>query len=108
MGFIVACNRCTRFSILKNITNLARSGATISILLNYSVFEDRLYATQLGLPILDENFIKSILFTQYRKAGMAIARYELLNDTAPYPTTWGQKLIRGSNRAVLLIEATIE
>jgi 16S rRNA (adenine(1408)-N(1))-methyltransferase len=94
--------------VLKGIAQLAQPGASLSILINFSVFENQDYCQKLGLPELTLERAKKILTWDYREAGINIKSVKILEQGAPNATTWGQKLTKGSgSRKTLVIEATI-
>ena len=93
--------------ILQSIVSMAKPGATLTALLNYSVFQDSDYVERLGLPELDEDYVRSVLVNKYRSAGLDIQRFEFLTREVPHRTSWGQSLILGGGRETLIIEATV-
>ena len=95
-------------TILKGIARLARSGASLTILINISVFENHDYRQKLGLPELSLERAKTILVPRYRDVGIDVRCVKILDQAVPNRTTWGQKLTRGSgSRRTLLLEAMI-
>lgn len=96
------------FEVLKAITRLALPGASLTILINISVFENKEYCYKLGLPELTLERAKSSLASRYRDAGIEVQTIAVLDEGIPYRTTWGQKLTQGSgDRKTLLIEAVV-
>jgi 16S rRNA (adenine(1408)-N(1))-methyltransferase len=95
-------------TVLKSIVQLARPGASFKVLINFSVFEDKAYCENLGLPELTLEKAKGELVSAYREAGIDIRRVQILDKDVPHRTTWGQKLTRGSGqRQTLLMEGII-
>jgi 16S rRNA (adenine(1408)-N(1))-methyltransferase len=93
--------------ILKGIRALARPGASLTILINLSVFENHDYCQKLGLPPLDLARAQNELVSKYYEAGIETKRVAVLEDDVPHQTTWGQKLILGSDRKTLMIKAAV-
>jgi 16S rRNA (adenine(1408)-N(1))-methyltransferase len=89
--------------VLTSIARLAKPGAEIRILLNWSVLENHAYCQTLGLPSYTLESIKSALKPAYARVGIEIDAMGLVHAEAK--TTWGQKLVRGSQRKVLEIRA---
>jgi 16S rRNA (adenine(1408)-N(1))-methyltransferase len=89
-------------TILAKIARMAKADAEIRILLNWSVFENEGYCERLGLPRLTLADVEARLVPKYHEAGLTIVKHGL-EGTGPTTTTWGKKLVKGSNRAVLSI-----
>lgn len=93
---------------LKGIAQLARPGSLLTMLINISVFENHEYCQKLGLPLFTLEKSKAHLTSCYRKAGIDLTRFQILNQNIPHRTTWGQKLTQGSgSRRTLLVEGTV-
>jgi 16S rRNA (adenine(1408)-N(1))-methyltransferase len=95
-------------SVLRSIRNLAHPDTLFTILINLSVFEDLEYCQKLRLPPLDLARAKTDLVYPYRDAGIHVKKIQILDKDVPHKTTWGQKLIRGSSRKTLLLEAIVQ
>lgn len=93
--------------VLRDLAALGRPGAGMTVLINYSVFQDEAYRERLGLPSLDLLVSGEWLARAWRRAGIVIDRRSLLDREVPHRTSWGQRLILGSERSTLLIEATV-
>lgn len=91
--------------ILAGLSAVARPGARVSILLNYSVFEDADYALRLGLPPLSPERAREELIPAYSACGIEIDEVQLLDSAVavPHRTSWGQHLLLGSKRKSLLL-----
>lgn len=89
---------------LRRLRELLRPGARLILLLNYSVFEDPEYVGRLGLPALDEDHVASRMLPAFAAAGLPVQDSGFF-DSAPHRTTWGQRLVKGSGRKTLRIEA---
>jgi len=87
---------------LKSIAQLAHSRASLTILINISIFEDVEYCQRLGLPILTLERVKTIIVPQYHEIGIEVKHAQVLDRNIPYRTTWGQKLTCGSGRKQIL------
>jgi 16S rRNA (adenine(1408)-N(1))-methyltransferase len=92
-------------AVLAGLRRLAKPGATLTILLNQSVFDDRAYAERLGLPEVSAARIEAALRPAYLAAGLAIQDHRLIEGDAPHRTSWGQHLTLASGRRTLLIAA---
>lgn len=92
---------------LQIIKNLARAKAQLTILINYSVFEDEAYAARMGLPKLDLCKAQKELPALYRQASIDLRKVTLLQGESPVRTTWGQKLTKASNRKVLMLQGFV-
>lgn len=88
---------------LERIVALARPGASVDVLLNRSVLEDAALCRTLGL-VTDGIRDPVALAAAYASAGIDLTRVARVAPPLPYVTTWGQKLSRSGNRAVLRLE----
>jgi 16S rRNA (adenine(1408)-N(1))-methyltransferase len=94
--------------VLKNIAQLGQTGASMTILINITPFENEEYRQKLGLPELNMDIAKNHLVPRYREAGIDIQTVKLLDKDIPNTTTWGQKLTQGSgSRKTLLLKGVI-
>ena len=94
-------------SALTQISNLAKEGGSLEILLNYTVFQNPTYAKSLKLPSIDDAYIRSRLYPTYRSHGIRLTSHEV-QRTAGNKSSWGQKLTLGGQREVLRILGTIK
>ncbi len=92
---------------IRQVRRLGKTGATIEILLNYSIFEDKKYLERANLPDLMDRSIIDLVDRMYRELGIDIEGMEFFHeqDDAPQPTSWGRKLTRGSGRMSLKLLA---
>ena len=90
---------------LQRIRDICKTGAELSILLNYYVFDDDEYLQRLGLGDIEKPAESEKLVGCFEKAGFRIERRELFEGDPPIRTKWGRHLIRGSNRLTLSIDA---
>ncbi|MCS7002138.1 MAG: class I SAM-dependent methyltransferase [Dehalococcoidia bacterium] len=90
----------------RRLVALGKPSATVTMLLNASVFADAPYRERLHLPPLDESLVDTTLAPAYAAAGLIVVERRMV-ATPPYRTTWGQRLTRGSQRQTLLIVARI-
>ncbi len=89
---------------LRRLRAACRDGATIGILLNRSIFEDKSYAARLQLP--EEEFLESRQFADaYRMAGIVIDARRSFRGDPPIRTVWGRHLARRSARKSFMIKA---
>jgi len=90
-------------AVLNKIARLAKPDAVVRILLNWSVLENHEYCDRLGLPKLTLNDVKTKLAARYCEAGLALKKCALLEGEVA-TTTWGKRLVKGSNRKTLSLE----
>ncbi len=90
---------------LKKIRAICKTGAELTVLLNYSVFEDDDYMQRLGMGELKKPADNPDLPDAYRQAGFEVSKSEVFAGDPPVRTMWGRHLVRGSNRTTMLIEA---
>lgn len=94
--------------MLKSIAQLVQTGASMTILINITPFENEEYRQKLGLPELNLDIAKNHLIPRYRQVGIDIQTIKLLEKDIPHITTWGQKLTQGSgSRKTLLLKGII-
>jgi 16S rRNA (adenine(1408)-N(1))-methyltransferase len=89
------------------VVALLRPGGVLRTLLNLSAVADRSYAERLELPSLDDADVEGRLVPGWRAAGLDDVRWRRLapGEDPPWRTSWGQRLVRGSGRETLLVEA---
>ncbi|MEM1046792.1 MAG: methyltransferase domain-containing protein [Pseudomonadota bacterium] len=92
---------------LARLAACGRSGATLSVLLNNSVFEDRDYLERLGMADIADPASSEGLVPAYRDAGFAVTERSLMAGDPDVRTAWGRHLVRGSARRTLKIEAAL-
>lgn len=93
-------------AILQKIAAIGKAGSSLKMLLNWSVFENESYCERLGLPKLTLANIENQLRRPYEEAGITILSHGLVTSSTT-STTWGKKLVKGSARSVLSLEAQI-
>lgn len=95
-------------TLLSRLAAACQPDARMVCLLNASVFADPGYVERLDLPTLDVEYVARHLVPAYLGVGLRIDQYRYLeHEPPPHRTTWGQRLVRGSQRQTLLIEATV-
>jgi 16S rRNA (adenine(1408)-N(1))-methyltransferase len=88
---------------LRRLRATCHDNAKVSIVLNWSVFDDEDYAVRLGLPARD--FLESREFADaYGEAGILIDARQSFHGDPPIRTSWGRHLVRGSARTTFVIE----
>jgi len=87
------------------IRQCCKAGAKMTILLNYSVFEDRNYLERLGLGNVADPAVSEDLEPAYASAGFAVLERLVTSGEPSVRTSWGRHLVRGSDRKTLVIEA---
>ena len=93
---------------LRSLRGLCKDGAELSVLLNYSVFEDREYLDRLGMGDIIDPADNPDLETVYAAVGFKVTRREVIHGDPPIRSAWGRHLVRGSARTTLIIEAVAE
>jgi hypothetical protein len=92
---------------LKDLAGLGRDGATLTVLVNMSVFDDGAYCARMGLPhppvLADEALTRRL----YREAGLDVTAIDPDVAEPPHRTTWGQKLVKGNRRRILRLDAVV-
>lgn len=87
------------------VRQCCKSGARLSVLLNYSVFEDRNYLERLGFGAVADPATNEDLEAAYARAGFLIEERFVTSGDPSVRTSWGRHLVRGSDRKTLVIEA---
>ncbi len=93
---------------LRAVAGLLQPGGRLVALLNASVTDDRDYRERLGLPPLEDAHIDERLVPGWLESGLeAVTWHRLQADEEPaHHTTWGRRLVRGSNRSTIVVEGT--
>jgi 16S rRNA (adenine(1408)-N(1))-methyltransferase len=91
--------------VLAGIAACARAGARVALLINLAPFGDEEQRARLDLSPLDGELADSRLRPAYRAAGLEIREIETILGALPERTSWGSKLVKGSGRSTLSIEA---
>jgi 16S rRNA (adenine(1408)-N(1))-methyltransferase len=94
-------------ALLAAVAAVGRPGARLSIVFNFSVFEDADYCARMGLPAVGLDYVDRVLVPAYARAAVRVVGRELLAAGAPHRTAWGQRLVRGSRRRLLALEARV-
>lgn len=90
---------------LTGLRRICKSGAKLSVLLNYSVFEDRPYLERLGMGDIDDPAENPTLPDAYAAAGFEVTYRAVIHGDPPIRSAWGRHLVRGSARTTLMIDA---
>jgi 16S rRNA (adenine(1408)-N(1))-methyltransferase len=93
---------------LAKLAALGRAGARLDIVLNASVFEDAEYCARLGVPRVTEELAARELAERLSAASIRLLRLHSPGELPPYRTSWGQRLVQGSGRTALWIEAELQ
>jgi 16S rRNA (adenine(1408)-N(1))-methyltransferase len=93
---------------LRVVVGLLEPGGCLIALLNASVTDDRDYGERLGLPPLEGAHIDQRLVPGWQESGLdGVSWHRLGPDEEPaHHTTWGRRLVRGSNRSTIVVEGT--
>jgi 16S rRNA (adenine(1408)-N(1))-methyltransferase len=93
---------------MRALVGLLQPGGRLTALLNASVTDDRDYGERLGLPPLEDAHVDERLVPGWQESGLeGVSWHRLEPDEEPsHHTTWGRRLVRGSNRSTIVVEAT--
>jgi 16S rRNA (adenine(1408)-N(1))-methyltransferase len=93
---------------MRALVGLLQPGGRLIALLNASVTDDRDYGERLGLPPLEDAHLDERLVPGWQESGLeAVSWHRLEPDEEPsHHTTWGRRLVRGSNRSTIVVEGT--
>jgi 16S rRNA (adenine(1408)-N(1))-methyltransferase len=93
---------------MRAVVGLLQSGGRLIALLNASVTDDRDYGERLGLPPLEDAHVDERLVPGWEESGLeGVSWHRLGADEEPaHHTTWGRRLVRGSNRRTIVVEGT--
>jgi 16S rRNA (adenine(1408)-N(1))-methyltransferase len=93
---------------LRAVVGLLEPGGRLIALLNASVTDDRDYGERLGLPPLEDAHIEQRLVPGWQESGLEAVSWHRLepNEEPIHHTTWGRRLVRGSNRSTIAVEGT--
>jgi 16S rRNA (adenine(1408)-N(1))-methyltransferase len=97
-----------RVDELGSIAELVRPGGSLLALLNASAAEQEQHASRLELPPLeDERHVAERIVPGWEEAGLTDVTWTYLSpgEDPPSRTTWGQRLVRGSGRTTLRLDA---
>lgn len=87
------------------VRQCCKAGARLTVLLNYSVFEDRNYMERLGFGSVADPATNENLESAYARAGFLVEQRHVASGDPTVRTSWGRHLVRGSDRKTLVIEA---
>ncbi len=91
---------------LRAVAGLLQPGGRLIALLNASVTDDRDYGERLGLPPLEDAHIDERLVPGWQESGLEGVTWHRLEpaEEPAHHTTWGRRLVRGSNRSTIVVE----
>jgi 16S rRNA (adenine(1408)-N(1))-methyltransferase len=91
---------------MRAVIGLLHPAGDLVALLNASVTDDRDYGERLGLPPLDDAHVSGRLVPGWQESGLEGVSWRRLEpDEEPsHHTTWGRRLVRGSNRSTIVVE----
>jgi 16S rRNA (adenine(1408)-N(1))-methyltransferase len=87
------------------IAGTGRPGATFTLLVNMSVFDDAGYCARMGLPHPPILADARATAEAFGAAGLGVTAIVADLTALPYKTSWGQRLVRGSRRRILRLDA---
>ena len=93
---------------LRAVAGLLQPGGRLIALLNASVTDDRHYGERLGLPPLEDAHIEERLVPGWQESGLEGVTWHRLEpaEEPAHHTTWGRRLVRGSNRSTIVVEGS--
>ena len=93
---------------MRALVGLLKQAGRLIALLNASVTDDRDYGERLGLPPLEDAHVDERLVPGWQESGLEeVSWHRLEPDEEPsHHTTWGRRLVRGSNRSTIVVEGT--
>lgn len=94
---------------LKTMKSVAKDGAQFLFYLNLYVFENEAQRQDMGLPHVDEHFVKHDLMPKWQTAGLHVSHTAFLTpaDLKEHPSTWAGRLVRRSGRNSLMMQGTV-
>lgn len=95
---------------MQNMKALAKGeGSTFKFYLNLYVFENETQRQDMGLPEVDEAYVKNTLIPAWEKLGLTTheTRFLSADDLKDHPSTWAGRLVRRSGRNSLLMTGEI-
>jgi 16S rRNA (adenine(1408)-N(1))-methyltransferase len=93
--------------VISGIVQLAKPGASLTVQLNYSPFADESYLERLKLPHFDEEMLVRTVAPALRECGVKILSASVFKGPPPEWTSWGKKLVAGSDRTTMEIHAIV-
>ena len=93
---------------MRAVVGLLQPAGRLIALLNASVTDDRDYGERLGLPPLEDAHVDELLVPGWQESGLeGVSWHRLEPDEEPsHHTSWGRRLVRGSNRSTIVVEGT--
>ncbi len=96
--------------VLHSLRRIAAPGCTLEIVIGIDPERDRTELNRLGIPVLDDPYIRSSLVPRYHSAGFSVSEIGHLppEEWSRLETSWAKKLSSGRGRGVayLLFSAT--
>lgn len=94
---------------LTNMCKLAKTGSSFQFYLNLYVFENDAQRQDMGLPEVDEGYVRETLIPAWEKAGLYAREHSFLPPEAlkDHPSTWAGRLVRRSGRNSLYIKGEV-
>lgn len=108
-GSLLEAVALPKVEALKAIANLCRPKATLEIIFGYELLNEQKMIEQLGLPLLNAQYLNTQLTQAYLEAGFAV-RWVYLGqeDLKKHPTTWAKKLGFGKKRQFIHIQGVYQ
>ncbi len=91
--------------LLAKIARLGRSGATLTVRVNVTIFSDGQLGVSLGRPFFRNQGLEARLGPGYARAGIRLIHARLERDSTH--TSWNRRLNRGNSGYVIALYGTI-
>ncbi len=92
--------------LLDNLRKLGKPGATLTMIFGYSPAADPGQVKELGLPVLNTQFLQGHLKSSYQEAGFSVRVKEIpVEEIKKLPSRWAKKLaFSGKTRTFVKIQ----
>lgn len=89
---------------IEKMADILKEGARLDQHINMHVFNDEEQRIALGLPVLDEDYLKNTVFPVYEKYGLQVQGHHFIpaGQKTEVASTWGGRLTRRSSRPTLV------
>jgi hypothetical protein len=94
--------------VLTRVRGVCRPDARLTIVLAVDAERDRAEVRRLGVPTLDEPYVRGPLQAGYATAGFGVLQVRTggLEQLEGWPSTWARRLAHGRPRTVIRIDAS--
>ena len=91
---------------LRKISDLGKNNSSLKILLNNDVFQNKDLCKKENLPVVNQDYINNIIKSKYKDSCINLNNH-VVTPLQTHNTSWGKKLVLGSQRCVLVFDCTI-